>query len=114
MILSNEENMDKEEKKILEELIIAGLKQIHDPEIPVDIFELGLIYEVKIKDDGFVEIDMTLTSPNCPVAESLPVDVKNKIESIYGVNECKVNIVFDPPWSKDMMSEEAQLELGFL
>ena len=114
MILSNEKNMDKEGKKELEALIIAGLKQIHDPEIPVDIFELGLIYEVKIKDDGFVEIDMTLTSPNCPVAESLPVDVKNKIESIEGVNECKVNIVFEPPWSKDMMSEEAQLELGFL
>lgn len=106
--------MDKEEKKALEEVIIAGLKQIYDPEIPVDIFELGLIYEVKIKDNGLVEIDMTLTSPNCPVAESLPVDVKNKIESIEGIAECKVNIVFDPPWSKDMMSEEAQLELGFL
>lgn len=114
MILSNENNMDKEDKKDLETWIIAGLKEIHDPEIPVDIFELGLIYEVKIKDDGFVEVDMTLTSPNCPVAESLPVDVKNKIESIQGVIECKVNIVFDPPWTKDMMSEEAQLELGFL
>ena len=106
--------MEKESKKELEARIIAALKQIYDPEIPVDIFELGLIYEVKIKDDGYVEIDMTLTSPNCPVAESLPVDVKNKIESVDDVNECKVNIVFDPPWDKDMMSEEAQLELGFL
>ena len=114
VIFSNEKNMEKESKKELEARIIAALKQIYDPEIPVDIFELGLIYEVKIKDDGYVEIDMTLTSPNCPVAESLPVDVKNKIESVDDVNECKVNIVFDPPWDKDMMSEEAQLELGFL
>lgn len=114
MIFSNEKDMDKESKKELETRIIAALKEIYDPEIPVDIFELGLIYEVKIKDEGFVEIDMTLTSPNCPVAESLPVDVKNKIESVQYVSECKVNIVFDPPWDKDMMSEEAQLELGFL
>ena len=106
--------MDKESKKELEGLIIAALKQIYDPEIPVDIFELGLIYEVKIKDEGMVDIDMTLTSPNCPVAESLPRDVKAKIEAVEGVTECNVNIVFDPPWSKDMMSEEAQLELGFL
>lgn len=114
MIFSNGENMDKEIKKALENSIIAALKQIYDPEIPVDIFELGLIYEVKIKDGGMIEIDMTLTSPNCPVAESLPRDVKAKIESVEGVQECHVNIVFDPPWSKDMMSEEAQLELGFL
>lgn len=113
MIISTNDG-DKEAKKELEKLIIAGLKQIYDPEIPVDIFELGLIYEVKIKDAGMVDIDMTLTSPNCPVAETLPRDVKNKIESIEGVSECQVNIVFDPPWSKDMMSEEAQLELGFL
>ncbi len=104
---------DKSVKEV-EDKIIAALKEIYDPEIPVDIFELGLIYEVKIKEDEFVEIDMTLTSPNCPVAESLPVDVKNKVESIDEVGECKVNIVFDPPWDKDMMSEEAQLELGFL
>lgn len=114
MIVSKEGNMDKEAIKALENNIITGLKEIFDPEIPVDIFELGLIYEVKIKADGYVEIDMTLTSPNCPVAESLPVDVKNKVESVEGVAEAKVNIVFDPPWDKDMMSEEAQLELGFL
>lgn len=114
MITSGDGNMDKAAIKELEEDIIAALKEIYDPEIPVDIFELGLIYEVKIKKDGKVEIDMTLTSPNCPVAESLPVDVKNKVEGVNGVEEAKVNIVFDPPWDKDMMSEEAQLELGFL
>lgn len=114
MIVSKDGNMDKAAIKELENNIIAALKEIYDPEIPVDIFELGLIYEVKIKEDGFVDIDMTLTSPNCPVAESLPVDVKNKVESVEGVTEAKVNIVFDPPWDKDMMSEEAQLELGFL
>ncbi len=114
MIVSKEGSMDKAAIKNMEENIIAALKEIYDPEIPVDIFELGLIYEVKIKADGFVDIDMTLTSPNCPVAESLPVDVKNKVETVLGVSEAKVNIVFDPPWDKDMMSEEAQLELGFL
>ncbi len=98
----------------LEDKIVEILKTIYDPEIPVDIYELGLIYEVRISGDGIVEIDMTLTSPNCPVAESLPVDVKNKVESIDGVNEATVHIVFDPPWDKDMMSEEAKLELGFL
>lgn len=114
MIVSKDGSMDKAEIKALEENIIVALKEIFDPEIPVDIFELGLIYEVKIKADGIVTIDMTLTSPNCPVAESLPVDVKNKVESVEGVSEATVNIVFDPPWDKDMMSEEAQLELGFL
>lgn len=114
MIRSNDENMDKEAVKQLEDKIIIALKEVYDPEIPVDIFELGLIYEIKIKKDAFVEIEMTLTSPNCPVAESLPVDVKHKVESVFGVKEAKVNIVFDPPWTKDMMSEEAQLELGFL
>ena len=107
-------SINDESVKAVENKIIAALKEIYDPEIPVDIFELGLIYEVKIKEDGFVDIDMTLTSPNCPVAESLPVDVKNKVESVEEVSECTVNIVFDPPWDKDMMSEEAQLELGFL
>ncbi len=114
MIVSKEGNMDKDQIRKLEDAIIVALKEIFDPEIPVDIFELGLIYEVKISKDGFIEVDMTLTSPNCPVAESLPVDVKNKVETVEGVREAKVNIVFDPPWDKDMMSEEAQLELGFL
>ncbi len=98
----------------LEDKIVDILKTIFDPEIPVDIYELGLIYEVRISKEGVVEIDMTLTSPNCPVAESLPKDVKEKVESVEGVNEAHVHIVFDPPWDKDMMSEEAKLELGFL
>lgn len=98
----------------LENKIIGILKTIYDPEIPVDIFELGLIYEVKIDKENNVEIDMTLTSPNCPVAESLPKEVEDKVAAHPDVKSAKVNIVFDPPWDKDMMSEEAQLELGFL
>ena len=94
--------------------VIDVLKSIFDPEIPVDIYELGLIYEVKITEDGFVHIQMTLTSPNCPVAESLPADVEEKVGKIEGATGAKVNIVFEPPWTQDMMSEEAKLELGFL
>ena len=98
----------------LENKIIEMLKTIYDPEIPVDIFELGLIYEVRIDEDKNVNIDMTLTSPNCPVAESLPKEVEEKVASVEGVQSAAVQIVFDPPWDKDMMSEEAKLELGFL
>ena len=94
--------------------IIEVLKTIFDPEIPVDIYELGLIYEVIISDDGVVLIEMTLTSPNCPVAESMPKDVEDKVAAIDGVKSAKVEIVFDPPWTQDMMSEEAKLECGFL
>ena len=104
----------REAKKVLEEKIINVIKTIYDPELPVDIFELGLIYEIKIDDKLNVEVEMTLTSPNCPVAESMPLDVENKVGSVFGVTSSKVNIVFDPPWDKDMMSEEAMLELGFL
>jgi FeS assembly SUF system protein len=114
MIVSGNKDMDRTKMKELEEMIISALKEIYDPEIPVDIFELGLIYEVKIKKDGEVDVDMTLTSPNCPVAESLPIEVKEKVETVLGVTSATVKIVFDPPWDKDMMSEEAQLELGFL
>ena len=98
----------------LENKIVDILKTIYDPEIPVDIYELGLIYEVKINADFFVDIEMTLTSPNCPVAESMPKEVEDKVKSHPEVKDAKVNIVFDPPWDKNMMSEEAQLELGFL
>ena len=98
----------------LETTIIEVLKTIYDPEIPVDVYELGLIYEVKIAEGGKVTIEMTLTSPNCPVAESLPQEIKDKILEIEGVEESTVNVVFEPPWDKDMMSEEAKLELGFL
>lgn len=100
--------------KELEDKIVRMLKSIYDPEIPVDIFELGLIYEVKIDKENNVQIEMTLTSPNCPVAETLPKEVEDKVAAIEEVVSCKVHIVFDPPWDKDMMSEEAKLELGFL
>lgn len=103
-----------EEVVKLENKIIEALKTIYDPEIPVDIFELGLIYEVNIDAEKNVKIDMTLTSPNCPVAESLPKEVEDKVKAVEGVNDAEVKIVFDPPWDKDMMSEEAKLELGFL
>ena len=98
----------------LENTIVDVLKSIYDPEIPVDVYELGLIYEVKIDKEFNVEIEMTLTSPNCPVAESMPKEVEDKVRDIEGVSTSKVNIVFDPAWDKDMMSEEAKLELGFL
>lgn len=97
--------------------VITVLKTIFDPEIPVDIYELGLIYEVKFSDaEGGqkVNVQMTLTSPNCPVAESLPNDVKQKVLSMDGVVDADVEVVFEPAWTQDMMSEEAKLELGFL
>ena len=99
---------------LLESKIIDELKKIHDPEIPVNIYDLGLIYEIRVKDNNDVLITMTLTSPNCPVAESLPVDVKNGIAAIHGVANVEVEITFDPPWSRDMMTEAARLDLGFL
>ena len=94
--------------------IVKVLKSIFDPEIPVDIYELGLIYDVFVNEDCNVKIIMTLTSPNCPVAESLPKEVEEKVESIKTIKSAKVEITFDPPWSKDLMSEEAKLELGLL
>lgn len=104
---------DKETKNLGEE-IIKEICKIYDPEIPVNIYELGLIYDVKISDDNDVIIEMTLTSPNCPVAESLPLEVEEKVRKINEINDVKVNIVFEPPWTKEMMSEEAKLELGML
>ncbi|WP_294823386.1 SUF system Fe-S cluster assembly protein [uncultured Flavobacterium sp.] len=98
----------------LGEEIVKVLKGIYDPEIPVDIYELGLIYDVMVNTDNEVKILMTLTSPNCPVAESLPQEVKDKIEKIGGIKEAEVEITFDPPWTRDLMSEEAKLELGML
>lgn len=102
------------DRQQLEEEIIRTLKTVYDPEIPVDIFELGLIYEITINDDDTVRILMTLTTPNCPSAEEIPREVEEKVGNIEAVKEAKVEITFDPPWDKDMMSEEAQLELGFL
>ena len=98
----------------LGEDIVKVLKGIYDPEIPVDIYELGLIYDVMVNTDHEVKILMTLTSPNCPVAESLPQEVQEKINKIEGVKDTEVEITFDPPWSRDLMSEEAKLELGML
>lgn len=98
----------------LGEEVVKVLKTIYDPEIPVDIYELGLIYDVYVNEDLDVKILMTLTSPNCPVAETLPNEVKEKIEKIGDVKTCEVEITFDPPWTKDLMSEEAKLELGML
>lgn len=98
----------------LGENIVKALKGIYDPEIPVDIYELGLIYDVMVNTDNEVKILMTLTSPNCPVAESLPREVEEKVMKIDGVKSAEVEITFDPPWSKDLMSEEAKLELGML
>lgn len=102
------------DKRKLEKDIIEMLKSIFDPEIPVDIYELGLIYEVKLDDNANAFIQMTLTSPSCPVAESLPAEVEQKAASVEGVKSAKVEITFEPPWTQDMMSEEAKLELGFL
>ena len=94
--------------------IIAKLKTVYDPEIPGDIYELGLIYEINVDEEGNVKIIMTLTSPNCPAAEEIPADIDNKVKALELVKDLNIHITFDPPWDKDMMSEEAQLELGFL
>ncbi|SFB10204.1 FeS assembly SUF system protein [Flavobacterium swingsii] len=98
----------------LGEAAVKVLKTIYDPEIPVDIYELGLIYDVFVNETLDVKILMTLTSPNCPVAETLPREVEDKIKKIDKVKSCEVEITFDPPWTKDLMSEEAKLELGML
>ena len=98
----------------LEDKVVAVIKTIYDPEIPVDIFELGLIYEINCDENNNVNITMTLTSPSCPEAEVIPPDVEQKVKGIAGIGEVKVELVFDPPWEKDMMSEEALLELGFM
>lgn len=96
------------------EKIVKVLKTIYDPEIPVDIYELGLIYDVMVNTDYDVKILMTLTTPNCPVAESLPREVEERVKSLDTVKDCEVEITFDPPWTQDLMSEEARLELGLL
>ncbi|ADF50569.1 MAG: DUF59 domain-containing protein [Zunongwangia sp.] len=106
-----EQEIDTQE---LGEKIVKVLKTIYDPEIPVDIYELGLIYDVMVSTDYDVKILMTLTTPNCPVAESLPREVEEKVKSLDEVEDCEVEITFDPPWSQDLMSEGAKLELGLL
>ena len=98
----------------LGEKIVRVLKTIFDPELPVDIYELGLIYDVFVNEDNDVKIIMTLTTPNCPVAESLPQEVKEKVRELDEVNEVELELTFDPPWTRNLISEEAKLELGFL
>ena len=98
----------------LGEKIVKVLKTIYDPEIPVDIYELGLIYDVFVNEDNNVKVIMTLTTPNCPVADSLPKEVEDKVKSLSEVTDAKVELTFEPPWNRDLMSEEAKLELGFL
>lgn len=107
----SEEIIDTQE---LGEKIVKVLKTIYDPEIPVDIYELGLIYDVFVNEVNEVKILMTLTSPNCPVAETLPVEVEEKVKSLDMVKDAEVEITFDPPWTQDLMSEEAKLEIGLL
>ena len=98
----------------IEEKIVAMLKTVFDPEIPVNVYDLGLIYKIDVYDSGEVNIDMTLTAPNCPAADFIMEDVRQKVESVDGVSAATINLVFEPEWDKDMMSEEAKLELGFL
>lgn len=106
--------MDAEARLQIEERIIAMLKTVFDPEIPVNVYDLGLIYKIDLQDDGEAVINMTLTAPNCPAADFIMEDVRQKIESVEGVTQATVNLVFEPEWDKDMMSEEAKLDLGFL
>lgn len=98
----------------IEENIVRMLKTVYDPEIPVNVYDLGLIYKIDVADGGEVSIDMTLTAPNCPAADFIMEDVRQKVETVEGVTSATINLVFEPEWDKDMMSEEAKLELGFL
>jgi FeS assembly SUF system protein len=100
--------------QVLGDHIVEVLHTIYDPEIPIDIYELGLIYDVQVSDEGVAKIVMTLTTPNCPVAESMPADVETKIAGIEGISSCELELTFEPQWTKEMMSEEAMLALGFL
>ena len=106
--------MTQEERLKIEERIVEVLKTVYDPEIPVDVYNLGLIYRIDLHDDATLDVDMTLTAPNCPAADFIVEDVRLKLDGVPGVSEAKVNLVFEPEWDTDMMSEEAKLELGFL
>ena len=105
--------MTQEEKTKIEERIVDVLRTVYDPERPVNIYDLGLIYKVDVKDDGDVDLDMTFTAPSCPAAEFMLEDVRQKVEGLEGIKCCNVNIVFEPVWDQSMMSEEARVELGF-
>ena len=105
--------MTQEEKTQIEERIVEVLKTVYDPEIPVNVYDLGLIYKIDLKEDGDLDMDMTLTAPACPAADFIMEDVRQKVESVTGVNSANINLVFEPTWDQGMMSEEARLELGF-
>lgn len=106
--------MEATNQYTIEESIVKILKTVFDPEIPVNVYDLGLIYNIDVNEEGDVSIDMTLTAPNCPAADFIMEDVKQKVESVAGVKSVVVNLVFEPEWNKEMLSEEAKLELGFL
>lgn len=106
--------MDSQKKLELEEKVVGMLKTVFDPEIPVDIYSLGLVYRIDISDDADLTVDMTMTAPSCPMADFIIDDARIKLESIEGLKSVTINLVFEPEWTKDMMSEEAKLELGFL
>ena len=105
--------MTQEEKTKLEESIVDVLKTVYDPEIPVNIYDLGMIYKIDLHDDGTLDMDMTFTSPSCPAADYIFEDVRTKVEGVKGVETANINLVFDPIWDQSMMSEEARVELGF-
>ncbi len=104
--------MTQEEKTSIEERIVDVLKTVYDPEIPVNIYDLGLIYKIDVQDDGTVDLDMTFTAPSCPAADFILEDVRQKVDALDGVKTCNVNLVFEPEWDKSMMTEEARVELG--
>ena len=105
--------MTQEEKTKIEERIVDVLKTVYDPEIPVNIWDLGMIYKIDVKDDATVELDMTFTAPSCPAADFILEDVRSKVDSVEGVKSANVNLVFEPAWDQSMMGEEARVELGF-
>lgn len=111
--MNNITDMTQQEKTRIEEHIVDVLKTVYDPEIPVNIYDLGLIYKVDVRDDGDVDIDMTLTAPSCPAADFILEDVRQKVDSVEGVKSANVNLVFEPTWDQSMMTEEARVELGF-
>ncbi|WP_314573177.1 iron-sulfur cluster assembly protein [Alloprevotella tannerae] len=106
--------MTQEEKLQIEQRIIDVLKTVYDPEIPVNVYDLGLIYRIDLDDEGHLDMDMTLTAPNCPAADFIMEDVRQKVESVEGVKSLKLSVVFEPTWDKEMMSDEAKLDLGLL
>lgn len=106
--------MDADKRLKLEEEVVKMLKTVYDPEIPVDIYSLGLVYKIDLTDDADLTVDMTMTAPSCPMADFIIEDTRIKLESIEGLKSVTINLVFEPEWNKDMMSEEAKLELGFL